>query len=128
MIKKETIIKVSKLFSLSATGQEQDWAIEFADKTRVRAFLNVLLTSDLSLSEKYAILSLVLASYDDYLVDHTDMNNELWLDIVRAIDRDRSNYMDILRYWAVNNEEKSNDLFNITPLIREYLHVRQQSL
>lgn len=122
MITKETAAKVSKLLGISATGNEQDWAIEFANKDRIQEFLDMLKTSSLSASEKYAIISLILASYDEYLFQNIDTDETLWLEIINAVNGNRKDYDDILNYWALWSEKGNENLFSITPHVRKYLH------
>ncbi|RRB07766.1 hypothetical protein [Larkinella rosea] len=121
MITKDTIRKVSKLLKLSSTGDEQDWAIEYADETRIADFLKTLQTYTLSSAEKIAIVSLILASYDEYLATNIDHSNEIWNQIKPILDSDKLQYQNLLIYWAVFDEKNEGNLFNITPLVRDYL-------
>ena len=121
MINKETIMSVSKLLGFTAIGNEQDWAIEFADKNRIIEFIEILLKIPLSFSERYAIISLLLASYEDYLSEMEDYNRKVWKEIIKTIEYEKGEYDDLLNYWALWKETNEREWFNITPLVREYL-------
>lgn len=63
----EAIAKVNVLFSLPATGSEQDWEIELADPTRTGEFFNAL-ELNIALGDKdieAAIAALFISSADE---------------------------------------------------------------
>jgi hypothetical protein len=78
IVNKETISYVNNLFNLPAKGDEQDWAIELADKLRLEDFIEFLQNDDISFSVKYAVVELILASYDEYLYTTKDINHDIW--------------------------------------------------
>jgi len=122
IIRKSTLFQLNELLGLNFTGKEQDWAIEFADPERVKEFIGIAKLTQLSSAERYALLSLILASYDEYLSENIDDNNILWTDIVILLNNNPLLYNDLLNYWALWNEESTNKLFLISPLIRNYLN------
>lgn len=117
----ETIKSVSRILNHKFTGYEQDWFVEFADSNRLSEFITILNNKDLSFSEKYAILSITISSYDEFLFERKDDGQRIWKEIVKILDTDKAGYQDILNYWALWKERNREDLFNITPLIRAYL-------
>lgn len=118
----ETMLGLSKPLGFNFTGREQDWAIEFADYTRVSDFINFMDQRHLSEEERYAVLSLILASYDECLNNGLDADRALWNNIAGLLDKDKEIVSDLLDYWAQYEEKNQEDLFAITSLIREYLH------
>lgn len=126
-ITKETILSLNKLLELEATGNEQDWPVEMADKDRVLDFINrFYLCEQLTANERYAIISLILCSYDDFLSSDLDKDNQIWGKILTLIEKNKNESEDILLYWANWEEKDSNNLFCITPLVREYIRKQNQ--
>ncbi|MGE8299104.1 MAG: hypothetical protein ACN6OW_05980 [Sphingobacterium paramultivorum] len=48
-------------------GREQDWDIEMVDSNRKNEFIDLYHQYDLGFEEKVALMSLITASYDDFL-------------------------------------------------------------
>ncbi|TSJ44301.1 hypothetical protein FO440_09025 [Mucilaginibacter corticis] len=117
IIDQSVLLGLNNLLGLNYTGAEQDWDIEFADSNRVHDFIKIAQHSSLSVSEKYAVISLILASYDDFLAVKEDTNQLLWSKITDLINPDREIYKDLLSYWARWDKE-NDDRFLITPLVR----------
>ena len=67
ILKQKSINFLNQHFKLPAIGTEQDWAIELADHTRIKAFLDSYNTITLSSDDKIALMALVFASYEDYI-------------------------------------------------------------
>ena len=118
----ETLIGLNKLLELNFEGHEQDWSIEFADARRLQDFIDVAKNVQLSADERYAVLSLVLASYDDHLNSDRNADMQCWDEIITLLEGNRQLYNDLLNYWALWEEDKKGDWFAITPLIRTYLN------
>jgi len=121
IITSETMSALNALLNLPATGHEQDWAIELADKSRLAEFLKFIENESLSPQYKHAMMELILASYDDYLLDRQDEQDKMWLEIKQVLDRDRTMYFDLLHYWSLADRKSDDTGFNITPLVRNYL-------
>lgn len=116
-----TIKSLNNYLNLPATGNEQDWELELADRSRLSEFIDFLVKMPLEQQEKYALFSLIIVSYDDFLLYENDDELEIWNKIVDIIHQDKILYIDVFNYWALWNETSSNDLFKVTPLIRNYL-------
>lgn len=102
VISKQIVESLSKSLRLNYQGKEQDWDIELADADRVEEFIGFASDSKLSNVERYAVLSLILASFDDRLnlVGSSD-NSAVWQDIIHLLDKNVTLYKDLLGYWAV---------------------------
>jgi hypothetical protein len=120
VITTQTIDYLNKLLNLPAKGGEQDWAIELADRFRITEFLKIIQSEKLLPTDKYAIMSLVLASYEDLLQNGSDHNFQLWEKIVDTLSDNPNLYKDLLNYWAIWDESDTNNQFMITNLVREY--------
>lgn len=127
IIGKDTIVFVNKLLNLPANGSEQDWAVELADRFRLNEFINILSKMNFPFPIKYAIMSLILASYDDFIFFETDKNN-FWKEIEKLLGIHNKEYLELLQYWALLHETDERNLFNITPIVRDYLKKMKDSL
>lgn len=116
--KKEIVEQLSKDLSLPFTGIEQDWDLEMADSTRVSDFLNFYKQNDLSVDKKVALMSLILASYDDFLSENDLETDDKWDEIKEILELEKETYVELIDYWSSNNVAGEDNLFCVTPLIR----------
>lgn len=114
------LLELNKLLKFNASGDEQDWDIELADYKRVTEFIEIVSSANLSLPERCAIVELILASYDDYIMNKGD-DETVWNSIVRVLDAHFQLYIDTLNYWALTQEYDINNVFEITAKVRTYL-------
>ena len=117
ILRKEVIEQLSRELSLPFTGIEQDWDIEMASPHRLNDFLKYY-RSDLSADKKVAIVSLILASYEEFLNENNLEMDNRWNEIKSIIESERALFEDLIDYWSLNNEVDENNLFRVTPLIR----------
>ncbi len=118
ILTKDAIEYLNKNLSLPATGMEQDWEIELADLNRIEEFVLFYRNSSLGEEEKKALMSLVVASYDDYLNEKFTSNDRYENEIKDLLKLDKHLFSELLDYWSLNGENDSEDYFKITPLIR----------
>lgn len=117
-VRQDTLKRLSENLSLPYTGTEQDWELEMADASRIDEFIEYYKNNLLSKDEKYALISLIIASYDDVLslgklrIDHN------WTMIKTLLEKDRILFADLISYWKLEDETDDDNLFAITPLIR----------
>lgn len=119
ILKKEAIESLNEKLSLPATGIEQDWEVEFADSNRVHEFISYYKNHSLPADEKKALMSLILASYDDFLNEIDSNTGQFWNDIRQTIESDYDLLSELLDYWSLPDEDNSENWFKITPLIRK---------
>lgn len=117
IVRKEIIERLSKELSLSFMGIEQDWDIELADNKRVNEFISYYNENNLTDEMKYATISLILASYDDFLNDKELDRDYRWYEIEKILKSENELFSNLIEYWAVDSEIEN--VFRITPLIRE---------
>ncbi len=72
--KKETEY-LNELLSLPASGKEQDWDLELADKNRILEFIGVYETAGLGKKEKRALWALITASLNDAIEYEIECQN-----------------------------------------------------
>ncbi|TJZ60058.1 hypothetical protein FAZ15_14330 [Sphingobacterium olei] len=118
ILKKEALEQLSKELSLPFTGAEQDWDIEMADSQRINDFLEFYHRRDVSTDNKVAVMSLVLASYEDFLNENDLQTDESWDAINLILESEKAIFIDLINYWSLSNEFEEENIFRITPLIR----------
>ncbi|WP_103072004.1 hypothetical protein [Aquimarina sediminis] len=126
ILKKEAIESINKKLSLPYTGVEQDWDIELADSQRVNEFVFFYKNTMLSLDEKKALMSLIFASYDDFLNECGIDKNEIWTEIVLLVQSNINLFKELLNYWSLEEETSPENYFKITPLVRDIPSLPQE--
>lgn len=101
----------------------QDWEIEVADPDRVGEFLDVYERQPLDDDGKFALMALIVASYDELLAEHS---NE-----TRYRERIRRHLLDqfdlhayTVQYWSLPDDEDTaaaRDGWSFTPFARELM-------
>jgi hypothetical protein len=121
------IRRINTLLQLPATGQEQDWEIELADSTRVQEFCQVYQTANLTQEEKFTLMALIIASYDDYLRFGQDKTatDAITTIITKLLVHDFALHKTTINYWCqheiTSDEADWNNpewVFAVTPLMR----------
>jgi len=111
------IEQLNALFSFNATGQEQDWSIEFSDSSRVSEFLDIYNTVDLTNPQKVEVMNLIIASYDE-LLTYRPKEQDIWHSIVSAITGDIVLLRNTIEYWSCSGASEYNDFFEVTSRMR----------
>lgn len=115
--KQNEIQQLNKLFGFSATGDEQDWEIEFSDENRVEEFFSAYVDADLSQSQKMSVMQLVLASFDELIYAGQD-NEHLWQKIAAVLVKDQHIHKYTIEYWCCEGETLEENMFPTTHKIR----------
>ncbi len=118
ILKKEIIEQLSKELSLPYTGIEQDWDIEMANSNRINDFLKFYQKNDLSADKQVAVMSLILASYEEFLNENDLEIDDRWYEIKSILESKRVIFVDLINYWSLCNEIDEDNLFRITPFVR----------
>jgi hypothetical protein len=118
-LRKEAIKKLSTELALPCEGNEQDWDIEMADPNRIDDFLKYFRTQSLLADEKFALMALIMASYEDFLNEQDVDVDRRWKAIRQILQVEAALYSSLVSYWALSGESRSEDLFRITLLVRE---------
>ena len=125
-MRKDIVEQLRKDLSLPFKGTEQDWDIEMANSDRLKEFIEFYKHNDLSNPRKEAIVSLILASYDDFLNKNDLEIDETWKEIKSILTSEKLLLADILDYWSLSNQSYESDVFRITHLVREVLAVHTE--
>ncbi len=118
ILTKDAIEYLNKNLSLPSTGIEQDWEIELADLNRIEEFVLFYRNSSLNEEEKRALMSLVIASYDDYLNEKHISNKNYENEIKELLKLDKPLFSELIDYWSLEGESDPENYFKITPFIR----------
>jgi hypothetical protein len=114
---KEAMRSLDDKLNLPSRGDEQDWDIELADAERVSEFLDFYETNELTEEEKYALVCLMLGSYDEALRRGIAAENE-WEKLKSILVNDARGFRFIIEYWSLP-DVPGDDVFNLTRLMRE---------
>lgn len=114
------IERLSADLGLSKVGQ--DWEIEAADSHRVKEFLDYYDTRQLNDDERFTLMSLIVASFDERLYAGRDdvLHHRIVACLIERFDV--LNYL--VQYWASpdeTDEEAADDAFNFTPIARQIM-------
>ncbi|SFF11302.1 hypothetical protein SAMN04487969_11480 [Paenibacillus algorifonticola] len=104
---------------LPAPGEfTQDWEYEVADSTRIGEFLHAYENMDLNLEEKFALMIIIVESYNDAILGNKVEENMAEL-IKYHLIRDINIHINTIYYWAKLDEDDIENVFAITPFMRE---------
>lgn len=100
----------------------QDWEYEVTDSSRVTEFLFAYENFHLDREEKFALMIVIISSYDDAMVE--EKHEERWATSIRNhLLKDISIHKNTIDYWAMLDEDDLENCFSVTPFIREIANV-----
>ncbi|UBM60821.1 hypothetical protein LAG90_09250 [Marinilongibacter aquaticus] len=120
IIHKSTAIQISKDLSLNATGEEQDWYLEAADKDRILEFLEYYQNKPLIV--RRAMMALIIASFDVYLENPDSDFLILWNRLNKQICDDFEELEDVLLEWSEIDE---GDNFKVSYFINALVYAKK---
>lgn len=110
-------INLLKLKSLSdeleLEFESQDWGIANANPRRFEEFLSFYFSREFSFYEKYELEELIIASFNEKLIDHQQVNEDAFIDFLSHV-----NYKGHLGYWA-SLYTSDADEFPVSEIIRK---------
>jgi hypothetical protein len=112
---------LSQLLNLPSTGQ--DWEIEHADPSRLGEFLSVYEQQPLDDDHRFALMELVIASYDE-LLSQGQSNDEAWERIRRHLCERFALHEYTIQHWSLPDEipnETPEGNFAVTGRMRELM-------
>lgn len=115
ILDKYSIEFLSKELNLPYQGDEQDWDLEMANHERLSDFISFY-SEKLTLKQKRALMSLILASFND-LLNEGGMSDDYWNNISSILVSENEIFKDLLLYWGTNRTNLA-DNFKISPLLR----------
>ena len=95
----------------------QDWELEAADPARVFEFLGYYDTHHLNDDERFTLMSLIVASFDEALAADTESRDQIIARLNARFDILNS----LVQYWAMPDEAETEPGFNFTPVARQIM-------
>ncbi|CAH1228458.1 MULTISPECIES: hypothetical protein [Paenibacillus] len=95
----------------------QDWHYIVADTSRIEEFLAFYDNNLLNIEEKFALMVIIVASYNDYLSEN-EFSPLIWKRIKNLLEEDRQVHVNTILYWSLEGEDLE-DCFAITRFMRE---------
>lgn len=104
----------------------QDWEWEVADSNRIDEFLAVYETGGLSDDERFTLMEMILESFEDLEHGDSDLSEDArWRRTLVALDRNISLHAHSVWYWSCLEAEGSEEIFHISPFIRQIMEAHQ---
>lgn len=113
----DAIVRLTVALRLRVTEGGQDWELEVSDWERTAEFLDYYETQPLDDEERYCLLELIIASFDDYLrIQGPDerMTARVRRHLIESFEAHRNT----VKYWACLTEPETTG-WAITPFMRE---------
>lgn len=100
----------------------QDWEYEVADASRITEFLYAYENVELTTNEKFALMIIVISSFNDAIVEGKVEKN--WGDLIRLhLLQDSNIHNNTIDYWAMLDEKDMDNVYAVTPFMREIAHL-----
>ena len=112
------IDRLNLRLQLSPDKYCQDWEIELADSLRVEEFVDIYETESLDDDERFALMALIVASFEDVLSENPE-KQDCWPRISQALHSQFDLHSYTVSYWAAPGADLKDGCFSITPLMRE---------
>lgn len=121
IFKKKIIDDLSKRLNLPYVSDIQDWDLEMANSNNIYFYIKFYNDNVLDKEEKIALMSLIFASYEDYLNENNLFFDDKWEDIKEILLKDVEIFSDLFNKWLGNSTLRDEDNFIIAPLIKKII-------
>ena len=100
----------------------QNWENEIVvNYSRIKEFIRYYRSNNLDDETKLTLMILIINSLNDFLGIRTQLNNEIWNELLDILLQENQVHMNTILYWAMEEEEELEYVFPITPYIRVVL-------
>jgi len=99
---------LSKKLNLKSRNTNMDWDLEFSDYERIEEFIYFFNEEKLSDDEKFLLIALIFASFDDAILKTSQMNIILFSKFMKILKSNYTLVKPILDYWML---DKGNGSF-----------------
>jgi hypothetical protein len=113
--------RLSDLLGVDIYGWGQDWELVYTDPDRTEEFCALYEREFLNPVEKSELMRLIVASYDRML-ENGDESSAIWERINCLLKRESVLHREIVEYWSLLEEADAENVFPLTPLMREVWH------
>ncbi|PKV48089.1 hypothetical protein ATE84_0075 [Aquimarina sp. MAR_2010_214] len=111
--------KLAKRFGLYWDNTMQDWELVVSDFGRIKDFIKVYQTELNNDDDKFTLMGLIVSSFDDHISDFDKETEENWNICKTILEKECYLHYSIIKYWSLPDEKDINNVFSITPYIRE---------
>ncbi|MGC3957522.1 MAG: hypothetical protein QM813_06055 [Verrucomicrobiota bacterium] len=98
----------------------QDWEIVVADPERIREFLDAYEKEPFDDDERFTLMALLIASFDDLLRENRD-DPEAWHRLHAHLRRRFDLHGYTVQYWSLADQDELTEGFAITPRVQEVM-------
>ncbi|MCH9693444.1 MAG: hypothetical protein K0U72_02950 [Gammaproteobacteria bacterium] len=113
------IHRLSKLFNLPNEPGMQDWEIQVADASRCAEFVSGYESLGLDDDERFTLMWTILQSFEEF--DGSLGESVEWQRALFLLEADIEIHISTLWYWSSLQAESNEEMFRITPHMREIL-------
>lgn len=100
----------------------QDWEYEVSDSSRITEFLYAYENIELNKDEKFALMIIIISSFNDARVEGKTEKN--WASLIRYhLLQDLSIHKNTIYYWSMLDEDDLENCHAVTSFMREIAHV-----
>lgn len=114
----ESIARLSAKLGLPVDPLMQDWDILNADPRRLGEFLDLYETESLTEDDKFALMALIVASFDDWLGDG-GTDEAVLTRIQRHLVSEFTQHEATVHYWCLFDEPDPAECFVVTQFMRD---------
>lgn len=109
---------LNEKLKLPVTGEEQDWDLELSDYTRMEEFLSFYENQILDADTKFALMSLIIASYEGI---EEDVEKEyVWKQICLHLKNDQKIHEYTIHFWCYWDYENREDASPVSSKMRAF--------
>ena len=102
----------------------QDWEYEVSDSSRITEFLYAYENIELNKEEKFALMIIIISSFNDAIVEGKAEENSASL-IRYHLLQDISIHKNTIYYWSMLDEEDMENCHAVTAFIKEIAYVAE---
>lgn len=103
-VTKKAIESLTAKLKLPVDREYQDWEVEIANSSRVGEFVSFYESAKLSQEEKFALMSLIISSFDDALSEG-NVEEGIWDKIKRFLIHNIDLHRKTILYWSLVDRE-----------------------
>jgi len=114
----DSVSRLTSLLGLSVHPHMQDWEHESADAHRLGEFLDLYELGGLSNDNRFALMALIVSSFDDWLSE-SGADEAVLQRIQGHLVADFTLHETTIHYWCLWDEADPDNVFRATQFMRE---------
>jgi hypothetical protein len=120
----EARTRLSERLQLPYDSSMQDWEWEIADPKRIRVFLDLYEAGDLSEDERFSLMEIIIQSAEESA--DALLESKEWKRALHLLGENIAVHIHSVWYWAVPEAETQEELWRVSPDLRQLLQKHQQ--